>query len=138
MSDTEIIDLHTDIINAFKNKFPDLKDVGSYEELEELPKAPSLFVNLVELSAVDEPINGFFCVDAVFEAYICFSFKGKPKMTLRQFIAQVAKFINKNNWGNPIMFEKAKFKIAQKDMFSPKFDDLQVWRVEWENRIKLI
>ena len=142
MSDCEeIIDFHQIIIDALGVKFPEYEHIGDYERIEETIPTPSVYINLAEFEEVNQNTgtqSPYFFADCHFEAFICLSaLEEFVKVEIREKALKLASFINQNRFGSQV-FMPAKFKLAQPDEFNPKFDGVEVWRVEWEQIITFI
>lgn len=137
----QIIDYHQIIIDSIQNKFSEYIHVGDYEKLEDKPPTPSVYINLAEFEEISQNTgtnNTYFFANCHFEAFICLStFDDFVKVKIREKALQLASFINQNRFNNQV-FMPAKFKTAMPDEFNPKFDGVEVWRVEWEQIITFI
>ena len=139
-NNTQIIDFHKIIIDILQDEFTDFY-IGDYEKIQEKIPIPAIFINLAEFEKVETisgtGINPFFA-SCHFEAFICLStFEDSSKVKIREEALRLSSFIDKNRFNNQL-FMPAKFKLAQPDEFNPKFDGVEVWRVEWEQIITFI
>lgn len=131
---TTIANIHSDIITALSNEFPEFLEIGDYEELNDAPNTPSLFINLQSFDPIADQLPDDFAVTGAFEAYIFYPVQDDilTKKALREKALEVATFVQGNFWGNPDVFSEAKFKLAEKDEFSPVYEGVNIWRVDWE------
>lgn len=107
MSNTPQVDLsalHTNITNAIKAQFPDLKDAGAYPRPGDMVKTPAVYFELdaIEVTApMDVGTEQVRCA-LTFNAYCVVSYKGTAKLAARLLAASVMSWLRGKRFGQPV------------------------------------
>lgn len=148
--------LHDAIVADIKAQFPQLVTVEFYrEDRQELPK-PACLLELTELEAEpdDDPGTEQLAVMAKFEAELVIGWRDidgvKAKQSIRVLAAALSAWLRMRRWANPANPDK-KLPTGEAQVIGAYRDDfsimgrqrdegllqVEVWRVEWQQRIHL-
>lgn len=131
--------LHTAIVEAITDNFPDLATVAFYLEEEDREPdfaTPACLLELSEFepSPENDPGTEQLAAYARFEARLIIGFRtAKAKIEIRKLAAAFAVFLRLRRWGLPV--GPVEVLTIAPDNFSPELDRFEVWRVEWRQLV---
>lgn len=137
MSNTPQVDLsalHTNITNAIKAQFPDLKDAGAYPRPGELVKTPAVYFELdaIEVAQPDDVGTDQVVTVLTFNAYCVVSYKGTAKLAARLLAASFMSWVKDKRFGQPI--GPARPMSADPDTFAgDAAGEYECFRVMWRH-----
>lgn len=139
MQSVDFSQLHSAIIDEFKQKMPMLKTVSAYDPLSrEGIKTPALLVELLEMKPARSLGDSRMSVNVDFCCHCCLSIKTEQvEIEIRNFAAKVLQVVNGNRWGLHEAVERPSDLSAFPGVFKPDAKGFESWVVAWEQVIHL-
>lgn len=130
--------LHQAILDAIAAQFPAVSTVDAYREDRKQLALPAILVELEDFEAApeDNPGTEQLPVMARFSATIVMGFR-EPNVQreVRKLAAALGVFVHRNRWGQHA--GPAEVLTITPDEFDPALDNVEVWRVEWQQPLAL-
>jgi len=126
------------IESAIKARFPEFKCVEFHRQDRAASPLPACLLELSEFTGANDidPGTGQQAVNARFEARIQISFRKKnPQIEIRDLATRFAAFVRLNRFGCRI--GPAQLIGGWPDDYEPKQDNIEAWRIEWEQAVHL-